>query len=177
MIALSKEGKKTKAKRRDKIDLSGWNLKAVEPVCTALSAIDDLVEQLQEIKKFKKPGWEVGEEMVLKAVAEVLEFATEESVTGFFPAEYDRGDDPSDGDNGPPVKNGAIFRIGIPIGGEECEEPHWDIDLDEVISNMIEWNSEEAAQRKIDGNHYRGIVRVRDALRRLADKLDEALKP
>lgn len=135
-----------KALRVDKIDLTDWSL--------------DATDGLREI--------------ALRAVAEVLELATKENVHVSFPVEWDFGDEPSDGRNGPPPADAMELRISIPIGGASCEEPEWSVSLRDVVRETIDHH--RAGKRRTVSRDCRGMIRMRDGLRALADMIDGALE-
>ncbi len=137
-----------KATRLDEIDLSEWTL--------------DTTEAIPELKKF-----------VLKAAGEVLEIATKERIDVDFPVGWDFGDDPSDGRDGKPPEDPMEMRVKLPIGGQEFEEPEWSFNLREIVEQLID-SHKGGLSGKIDSSS-RGVIRIRDGLRELADMIDAAL--
>ncbi len=129
----------------DAFDLSEWTL----------PTLDEAGERL--------------ENLVRSALAELLEVATKENVAAYF-----SGDDPLD------------VIVAIPIARAELEEPRWTFNLRDLVRSEFEGNAQQVPEDPSAG--YLGIgggyideecrpevMKLRDALRELADEVDAAL--
>ena len=90
------------------------------------------------------------------------------------PYEYRFGENPGDGFSGPPVADPLMLYVVIPAAGE-CSDfpPVWSISLTDVMDYMIDCNV--SGDGVVTPDMAQCVADTRDALRRLADKLDAAI--
>jgi hypothetical protein len=151
-----------KAKKIDQIDLSEWSLEAVDDLAEVRKALFEIAGKLDVSK------------VALKAAGEVLDLALKNDVEVSFPAEWDFGDEPCNGRDGPPPGDPMTIRIALPVGGWEDEPPEWECNLRDVIAQAVASN-----MHMVDGHivkDHRGMVAIRDGLRALAQTIDDALE-
>ena len=102
--------------------------------------------------------------MLLLSAKEALDLAfADDNTAAFFPAEY--GD--SDGLGGPAPVDPLTVYFQIALDGDD-EGPYWQTSLSEMLEDTIGYCAR-------DGSFSKGLERIRDGLRELADKIDAAL--
>lgn len=140
----------------EKVDFSKWSLEAVD------NGLDELKPTLQQV--------------ILKAIGEVLELAIKDGGNAYFPIEWSFSEKNSDGYNGERVDDPNIIYFGFPFCAGEFEYVHFKADLREMIKWLIE-GYEIGDGGPITGEKERDILaKVSGALKDCAGKLDEALK-
>jgi hypothetical protein len=98
----------------------------------------------------------------------------DEVPNGYWPIEWNFGENPCDGRNGPPIDDPDIYRVEF-----ESEDDHFraslhaDVSLMESIDNIIFGMT---CGGVVADAHRKSMEAIRDHLRKMADKLDAALK-
>ena len=106
------------------------------------------------------------EKLVSKAMKDACNIATESVAYASFSVEY------WDGKGKMPDPD--TFNVELPLGAYEEEKenlPTWSFSLSEMVDRMVEYAVDEADEREKEA-----YGKVRDNLRKQADRLDEALK-
>jgi hypothetical protein len=93
----------------------------------------------------------------------------------FAPYEYRFGENPGDGSRGPPVADPLMLYVAIPAAGEYSDDPPiWAISITDIMEYMIDC-SVSGGSTVVTPDMAQCVADTRDALRRLADKLDAAI--
>jgi hypothetical protein len=135
----------------EKVDISTWSLEAVE----------DFKEELQK--------------SICAAATEALNLAVKYDAHAWFAYEWNFGDDPSDGIGGPPPDDPMAVYITLPLGQDEYTGPTWGFSLRELVDLVIEGASFADGKIHLDGHDTKHITAIRDGLRELAQKIDDAI--
>lgn len=134
----------------EKVDISTWSLQSVEGL-------------KQEIER-----------VAYAAANEALTLAISYEAFAWFPHEWDFGDQPSDGINGPLPDDPMTIHINLPLGEHDGEGPTWSVSLRTMVREAID-GSMSPADGKIATEHVKGMAAIRDGLRGLAQAIDDAL--
>jgi hypothetical protein len=105
-------------------------------------------------------------EFVNGLLKEGLKFATENyECEAWFIADFADGE---------PVDDPTTIAVQLPLGAGEGEGPTWTFSLTELVDYIIEYR-ERGDGGPLEEDSKPTVVLMRDALRMLADRLDEAL--
>lgn len=112
------------------------------------------------------------QEAVRTAAAEALEYAMENAASAYFPIEWAPD---GDGWNGPAVIDPAILYIGVPLGPDDIEEPHWTVSLTEIVQDYISSVRSGKAQAIESEDDRRNMKALADMFRSQAERIEAAL--
>ncbi len=112
---------------------------------------------------------------IMAAVQEVITEAQKGGVrVTFGVVEWPDPDEPSDGKGKVQPGDPSTLLIDLPIGPSDLDDAVWNFSLDDAVNDLIDLY-EGGADRKISGHDAVKCAAVRDALRQLADRIDERL--
>lgn len=126
-------------------------------------AIASLKDRL-DISEWNLSASDQMKKVFMQAVEEVLELATKDAVNVRFLSDRDEGY----------ATDALGLRIGIPLAGNQGEEPEWHVSLCEVVEDEISMLVDVDGLASSD-EEIKRLARIRDSLRSLADKIDAVI--
>ena len=100
---------------------------------------------------------------MIAAVFEMLENGIKDQAYWSMPVVWDYGDDPSDGENGPPIDDPTTIDVSVTLL-EDYIDVEYRFSLRQLVLDQL---------GDADGDEpHRGMLRLRDELRKLADEID-----
>ena len=105
---------------------------------------------------------------MIAAVFEMLENGIKDQAYWSMPVVWDYGDDPSDGENGPPIDDPTTIDVSVTLL-EDYIDVEYRFSLRQLVLDQL---------GDADGDEpHRGMLRLRDELRKLADEIDALNQP
>lgn len=112
---------------------------------------------------------------LFKDLNEEIELSIEKDTCLYFPIEYQNGG--CDGINGKPINDPDVMYLSLPLGEYSDESPTWSFRLSDVIDEAIDLHRYIAEKEiTLPTESSSVFIPLRDHLRALADKIDEALE-
>ena len=99
---------------------------------------------------------------IIALIFEQLENGIKDQAYWSMPVVWDYGDDPSDGENGPPIDDPTTIDVSVTLL-EDYIDVEYRFSLRQLVLDEL---------RDIDDKPHRGMLRLRDELRKLANKID-----
>ena len=104
---------------------------------------------------------------IIALAFEMLENGIKDQAYWSMPVVWDYGDDPSDGENGPPIDDPTTIDVSVTLL-EDYIDVEYRFSLRQLVLDQL---------GDADGDEpHRGMLRLRDELRKLADEIDNQLK-
>jgi hypothetical protein len=101
---------------------------------------------------------------IITAIFEMLENGVKDTAYWSMPIVWDYGDDPSDGENGPPIDDPTTIDVSVTLI-EDYLDVEYRFSFRELVhSEILDFEKEPQPPR--------GMLRLRDELRKLADEID-----
>jgi len=99
---------------------------------------------------------------LIAAVFQMLDREIEDTAYWSMPIVWDYGDHPSNGENGPPIDDPTTIDVSVTLV-KDCIDLEYRFSLRRLILGEL---------RDCDDPPHRGMLRLRDELRKLADEID-----
>jgi hypothetical protein len=97
---------------------------------------------------------------------ELLEKGIKDTAYWSMPVVWDYGDDPSDGENGPPIDDPTTIDVSVSVFEDYIDLEYRFSFRQLVLDELVD------AGGVNEGDAHRGMLRLRDELRKLADQID-----
>jgi hypothetical protein len=145
-------------------------MKAAARVILHGARIDFTTWSLQTLEEFR----EEQKETILAAATEAIHLALKEPAYVWFPIEWDRTDGPSGGAERTPSTDPMAMCVELPLGQSEYDNPTWTFSISEAVESVIA-GLDCGGKRIPAESACEPILRVRDGLRALAQRIDAAI--